>query len=123
MSVVAVACNWLLGDENEAERLFSKVENIPEILKTTTDPLARAVLAAFSARKSYLMNARISRKAIFLQLDAGSQLIEESLAYSSCRKQDNLVLVSFFPNSICSFLSLVVSLFESFFFFVYHCAL
>lgn len=95
MNVVAVGCNWLLGEENEAERLFSKVENMPKLLKTTSDPLARAVLAAFVARKSYLMNAHINRKAILHQLDSGSQLIEESLAYSSCGKQNNLVLVSY----------------------------
>lgn len=91
--VISVACNWMLGEDKEAESLYAKVEHIPESLNNLSDPLPKAVLAAYTARKSYLNN-NTTLKTIYHQLDAASVLIEESLAYNNCKKQNNLVLVS-----------------------------
>lgn len=84
-----------MGEENEAERFYGKVENIPSSLSSLNDPLPKAVLAAYMTRKTYLSN-NSSVKVIYNQLDNASALIEESLAFSSCKKQNNLVLVSFY---------------------------
>lgn len=92
-SVISVACNWILGEDKEAECYYSKVENMPESLSNLNDPLPRAVLAAYTARKSYLSSTTIPLKTIYHQLEVASVLIEESLAYNSCKKQNNLVLV------------------------------
>lgn len=94
--VISVACNWLLGEDKEAERLYAKVENIPTSLSSLSDPLPKAVLSAYLARKTYLSYNAATPKTIYHLLDAASGQIEESLAYSSCKKQNKLVLVSCF---------------------------
>lgn len=94
-SVVAVACNWLLGQENECESLYSKVENIPESLLSLNDPLPKAVVAAYMARKTYLMQGtKTTQKVIMYQCDIAGQLIEDSLTFNSCKQQNGLALVS-----------------------------
>ncbi|PSN41839.1 hypothetical protein C0J52_16229 [Blattella germanica] len=42
--VVGIAAYWLLGEETQAERLYPKVETLPECLNKLTDPLPRALV-------------------------------------------------------------------------------
>lgn len=61
------------------------------------EPLPRAVLAAFKARKLLLLSSRrISNKMILKQCDFASVLLEESLTYNSCKSPNNMILVSIF---------------------------
>lgn len=45
-SLLGVIAHWLLGEDDQAETLFSTLESIPEHLKTSEDPLPTAVLYA-----------------------------------------------------------------------------
>lgn len=38
--------HWLLGEDEQAEALYSTLENVPEVLKASDDPLPMAVLYA-----------------------------------------------------------------------------
>ncbi|EFA01599.1 sterol regulatory element-binding protein 1 [Tribolium castaneum] len=92
-SVVDVASHWLLGEEN-IDDVYKKVENIPESLLHLENPLPKAVIGAFVARKNYLTaGSSVSHKKILKQCDHASQLLTDSLTYSSCKSQDNLILL------------------------------
>ncbi|KAF5285048.1 hypothetical protein FQR65_LT02361 [Abscondita terminalis] len=94
-SILAVAGYWLLGEENNAERLHQQIENIPDVLLGISDPLPKAVLAAYTARNTYLKNGNIVPHRIILrQCEMASQLLEDSLNYSSCKQQSNLGLMA-----------------------------
>lgn len=41
-----VVAHWLLGEDEQAEALYSTLENVPEVLKASDDPLPMAVLYA-----------------------------------------------------------------------------
>lgn len=93
-AVVDVASHWLLGEES-LDDIYKKVENIPESLLCLEDPLPKAIFAVYVARKNYItVGATIPQKKILKQCDHASQLLMDSLTYSSCKPQDNLVLVS-----------------------------
>lgn len=94
---MAVACNWLLGEESEIESLYSKVENIPESLLSLNDPLPKAVIASYKARKTYLSNSKPNAKIVMYHCDLAGKFVEDSLTFNSCKQQNNLALVSPFP--------------------------
>lgn len=90
-----MACYWLLQEEDKAEKLYKKLENVPEALYSLNDPLPKAILAAYMARRNYLiMNLHTARKQIQRQCEYASQLLSDSLTYTSCKKEDSLILVS-----------------------------
>ncbi|KAF2879791.1 hypothetical protein ILUMI_26383 [Ignelater luminosus] len=93
-SILAVACYWLLGEENNAERLHKHIENLPELLSLLNDPLPKAILAAYTARNTYLTNKNIPQKIILRQCEIAGQLLEDSLNYSSCKQQNGLGLMA-----------------------------
>lgn len=45
-SLLGVIAHWLLGEDDQAEALFVTLENTPELLKASEDPLPTAVLYA-----------------------------------------------------------------------------
>lgn len=94
-SFVAIACNWLLGEEKTSQKLYQKIEYIPDVLALSENPLSKAVLAAYTARKSYLTKKEVCAKQVLKQCDLATMLLEDSIRYSSCKNQNNLVLVSF----------------------------
>jgi hypothetical protein len=52
-AVVGVAAYWLLGNEAEAENLYPAVESMPSAVKSHEDPLPKAALFAFRARRLF----------------------------------------------------------------------
>jgi sterol regulatory element-binding transcription factor 1 len=50
-SLLSVAAYWLLGEDGEAEKLYSIVEKVPLELHERDDTLPKALLAAFNAKK------------------------------------------------------------------------
>ena len=52
-AVVGVAAYWLLGNEVEAENLYPAVESMPSAVKYHEDPLPKAALFAFRARRLF----------------------------------------------------------------------
>lgn len=92
-SVIDVAAHWFLGEE-KLDDVYKRVEDIPEDLLCLEDPLPKAILAAFIARKNYMTSGlNIQTKKVLKQCDTASQLFSDSLTYSSCKVQDNMVLV------------------------------
>jgi hypothetical protein len=98
--VVGVAAYWLLGEDSQAERLYARVETLPECLNEMTDPLPRAVLAAFRSRRASLNLGRRrpgnnpSNKTILRWCNMAGQYLEDSLTYNSCKPANSLVHVS-----------------------------
>lgn len=90
---MAVACYWLLGEETNAERLHKHIENLPEPLASLNDPLPKAILAAYTARNTYLTDKNVPQKIVLRHCEIASQLLEDSLNYSSCKQQNGLGLV------------------------------
>uniref|UniRef100_A0A1Y1MFB5 BHLH domain-containing protein n=1 Tax=Photinus pyralis TaxID=7054 RepID=A0A1Y1MFB5_PHOPY len=94
-SILAVACYWLLGEENNSERLHQQIENLPKVLYDLSDPLPKAVLAAYIARSTYLKGGNtIPKKVMLRRCEVASQLLEDSINYSSCKQQSNLGLMA-----------------------------
>lgn len=95
--VVGVAAYWLLGEDSQAERLYARVETLPECLNEMTDPLPRAVLAAFRSRRASLNLGRRrpgnnpSNKTILRWCNMAGQYLEDSLTYNSCKPANSLV--------------------------------
>jgi sterol regulatory element-binding transcription factor 1 len=97
---VGVAAYWLLGEDSQAERLYPRVETLPECLNDMTDPLPQAVLTAFRSRRASLnLGCRHpgnnpSNKTILRWCNMAGQYLEDSLTYNSCKQANVLVHVS-----------------------------
>ena len=91
-SVLGVATYWLLGEESRAEHLYSRVEAIPEQLKSNSNPLPKAVLAAFRARRA-LLSRKSSKKAVLRMGGMAGRLVDHSITFSSCKQPSTMTLV------------------------------
>jgi sterol regulatory element-binding transcription factor 1 len=94
-SVLGVATYWLLGEESRAEHLYSRIEAIPEYLKNNSNPLPKAVLGAFKARRA-LLGRKSSRKAVLRMCGMAGRLIDHSITFSSCKQPSSMTLVKVF---------------------------
>ncbi|XP_066999695.2 sterol regulatory element-binding protein 1 [Anabrus simplex] len=99
--VVGIAAYWLLGEDSQAERLYPRVEMLPESLDLLNDPLPRAVLAAFRSRRASLGLCKprrpgmtTSSKAILSLCNTAGQLLDDSLTYTSCKPENGMVLLA-----------------------------
>ncbi|CAH0560495.1 unnamed protein product [Brassicogethes aeneus] len=86
---ISVACYWYLGEDGDAEKAYKKIETVPEVLTSSTNPIPKTIIAAYIARKKYLMDG--NQKKLTKQCDYASQLLADSITYSSCKKKDKLV--------------------------------
>lgn len=93
-TVITIACNWLLKEDDKTERLYKKLEILPEALNSSNDPLPKVIMAAYMARRNYLdTNKTVLSKQIQMQCDFASRLLDDSLTYTSCKKENNLLLL------------------------------
>lgn len=102
---MGVAAYWLLGEDAQAERLYTRVETLPDMLERLTDPLPRAVLAAFRSRRACIALTRNQRRSssgqvnhqtILKLCDTAGQLLDESITFMSCQPPSSIVLVRYF---------------------------
>lgn len=84
----------MLGEDAEAERTYKKLEMVPEPLTSTDHPVPKTVITAYIARKNYLTEG--GHKKAMQKCELASQMLADSIAYSSCKKKDKMVTVSFF---------------------------
>ncbi|XP_060530228.1 sterol regulatory element-binding protein 1 [Cylas formicarius] len=92
---IAVACYWLLKEESKTEKLYSKLEILPDVLIMQDDPLPKSILAAYVARRNYLTaSGKIPKTEIQFQCNSASHLLADSLTYTSCKRTDSLILLS-----------------------------
>lgn len=54
VSVGMIAVHWLSGEEESAEKYYSTIESVPKNLWGAEDPLAKALLRAFKARREVI---------------------------------------------------------------------
>ncbi|CAG2069353.1 unnamed protein product, partial [Timema podura] len=100
-AVVGVAAYWLLGEDHQAERLYPRVETLPESLDSLNDPLPRALLAAFRARRACLELDRPHKtgfsagtKTILRLCNMAGQLLNDIVTCTSCKQPTHIDLVS-----------------------------
>ncbi|XP_071445598.1 sterol regulatory element-binding protein 1 [Hetaerina americana] len=90
--VVSVAAYWLLGEEGEqAERLYARIEVLPEMLEKMNDPLPRALLLAFRAHRALLSRPSrgTSSRAVLKLCNTAGQLLDDAVTYASCRQANS----------------------------------
>ncbi|KAK6626223.1 hypothetical protein RUM43_006530 [Polyplax serrata] len=97
-AAVGVATYSLLGEgEEEADKLFSKVENIPVYLETHEDSLPKALLLAFRSREKLLeledLSGPVDRSHLIKQCQIAGQLLDDSLTCNSCKATSSTLLI------------------------------
>ncbi|XP_049284991.1 sterol regulatory element-binding protein 1 [Anopheles funestus] len=93
-NLLRVAGFWLLGEDELAEALYVQVETMPSTLQQTEDPLARALLLAFHARRGLITKTESSVEMIFANCNASSRFLEDSLTGNICKTPSRLKLLS-----------------------------
>nr|CAD7410649.1 unnamed protein product [Timema poppensis] len=100
-AVVGVAAYWLLGEDHQAERLYPRVETLPESLDSLNDPLPRALLAAFRARRACLELDRPHKagfsagtKTILRLCNMAGQLLSDIVTCTSCKQPTDIDLLA-----------------------------
>lgn len=84
----------MLGETCQDD-VFKRFEMCPEALISLNDPLQKAIVAAFIARRNFLLReVNIEPKLVLRQLDVASRHLADSLTVTSCKKREDLVLVS-----------------------------
>uniref|UniRef100_A0AAG5DJX7 BHLH domain-containing protein n=1 Tax=Anopheles atroparvus TaxID=41427 RepID=A0AAG5DJX7_ANOAO len=94
-NLLSVAAYWLLGEDELAEALYGHVESIPtELSQGQQDPLARALLVAFQAKRALITKTESDFATIFEQCNASSRLLEDSLTGNICKTPSRLKLLA-----------------------------
>uniref|UniRef100_A0A1Q3FJU9 Putative dna-binding protein n=1 Tax=Culex tarsalis TaxID=7177 RepID=A0A1Q3FJU9_CULTA len=93
-SLFSIAAHWLLGEDSEAEQLYSHIESAPQDLINAEDPLPKALLAVFHAKKELLTRPHYDSIRVFQKCNAGSRLLEDSLTMNICKSPIQLKLLA-----------------------------
>ncbi|EDS31906.1 sterol regulatory element-binding protein 1 [Culex quinquefasciatus] len=93
-SLFSIAAHWLLGEDMEAELLYSHIENLPQDLINAEDTLPKALLAAFHAKKQLLSRPHYDSIRVFQKCNAGSRFLEDSLTMNICKSPIQLKLLA-----------------------------
>uniref|UniRef100_A0A182PKX7 BHLH domain-containing protein n=1 Tax=Anopheles epiroticus TaxID=199890 RepID=A0A182PKX7_9DIPT len=93
-NLLRVAGFWLLGEDELAEALYGQVETMPAALQQIEDPLARALLLAFHAKRGLITKTESSFETIFAHCNASSRFLEDSLTGNICKTPSRLKLLS-----------------------------
>ncbi|XP_060074168.1 sterol regulatory element-binding protein 1-like [Ylistrum balloti] len=80
-SIISVAMYWLSGDEENAERCYSQCDAFPRALQQSDDPLPKAVLVAFRARRNLQANVHGGNHCV-RQCDRAGRLLRDSLKFT-----------------------------------------
>lgn len=89
-AIITVAINWLAGDEENAEAQYPMCDSFPQKLQQSDDPLPKAVLVAYRARRNLLSNTHGSTHCI-RQCDRAGRLLRESLKLSYAKQNEQIV--------------------------------
>ncbi|XP_062603205.1 sterol regulatory element-binding protein 1-like [Saccostrea cucullata] len=100
-SVVTVAINWLVGDEENAEAQYPICDSFPQKLQQSDDPLPKAVLVAYRARRNMMTNTHGYSHCI-RQCDRAGRLLRESLKLSYSKQNEQIV--QFLQLLVCDWL-------------------
>lgn len=87
-SLFGVVAHWLLGEDEQADALYPTLENIPEALKASEDPLPLAVLNSVRAQHQL---GHSSPSSVLRLCDRASTALSESLQEASYREPNSMV--------------------------------
>uniref|UniRef100_A0A182N032 BHLH domain-containing protein n=1 Tax=Anopheles dirus TaxID=7168 RepID=A0A182N032_9DIPT len=93
-NLLRVAGFWLLGEDELAEALYGQVECVPAALHQSEDPLPRALLLAFHAKRGLINNTESNFATIFANCNASSRYLEDSLTGNICKTPSRLKLLA-----------------------------
>lgn len=93
-SLLSTAAHWLLGEDADAERLYSHIDNLPPELAKGEDTLPKALFAAFQAKRALLNKPDYDSIVVFQNCNAGSQYLEDSLTTNICKRPMRLKLLA-----------------------------
>uniref|UniRef100_A0A182QXP7 BHLH domain-containing protein n=1 Tax=Anopheles farauti TaxID=69004 RepID=A0A182QXP7_9DIPT len=93
-NLLRVAGFWLLGEDELAEALYGQVEIVPPALQQSADPLPRALLLAFHAKRGLINNTESNFETIFANCNASSRYLEDSLTGNICKTPSRLKLLA-----------------------------
>ncbi|XP_052078651.1 sterol regulatory element-binding protein 1-like isoform X2 [Mytilus californianus] len=89
-AIITVAIFWLSGDEDNAERSYSQCDTFPRKLQQSDDPLPKALLVAFRAKRNVLRDSHSSSHYI-RQCDRAGRLLRESLKLLYTKENKEIV--------------------------------
>jgi sterol regulatory element-binding transcription factor 1 len=89
-NLITVAAYWLLGEDGQAEKLYTHIEKLP--LELREDPLCRAILAAWNARRGLMHKLNVDIRQIYRDCNAASHYIEDSLTQNKCKSTNKKFL-------------------------------
>ncbi|XP_078602754.1 sterol regulatory element-binding protein 1-like [Branchiostoma floridae x Branchiostoma japonicum] len=86
-SVLSVACYWLVGEDEAAERHYAVVDSLPKQMDQSEDMLPKAVLSAFRARRLLLSGGEDSSHSCLLYCDKAGALLRHSIGMATTNEQ------------------------------------
>ncbi|XP_063415532.1 sterol regulatory element-binding protein 1-like [Mytilus trossulus] len=89
-AIITVGIFWLSGDEDNAERSYSQCDTFPRQLQQSDDPLPKALLVAFRAKRNVLIDSHSSSHYI-RQCDRAGRLLRESLKLLYTKENKDIV--------------------------------
>uniref|UniRef100_A0A2M4B9X9 Putative sterol regulatory element-binding protein 1 n=1 Tax=Anopheles marajoara TaxID=58244 RepID=A0A2M4B9X9_9DIPT len=94
-NLLSVAAYWLLGEEGDelVESLYAQVESFPLELQNCEDPLPRALLVAFHAKRGLITKAD-ECWSILEDCNESSRYLEDSLTGNLCKTPSRLKLLA-----------------------------
>nr|CAB3266559.1 SREBP sterol-regulatory element binding protein [Phallusia mammillata] len=84
-AVTSIAAYWLLGDEKSASELYQTVERPPKKLMDTKNPLPRALMWSFVARRDFMILEEeiVKNPSIVNQLSPSFQVVSQRCAQAT----------------------------------------
>ena len=94
-AAVGIATNWLTGDDNAAERLYTIMDAFPKQLQNSDASLPKSLYIAYKARKGLLSGKKSScNYNCIKQCDRAGEQLRENLILSSEKQAQGLSEVS-----------------------------
>ncbi|KAK3100385.1 hypothetical protein FSP39_019112 [Pinctada imbricata] len=88
-AIITVAIHWLTGDDENAENHYIICDSFPQKLQKSDDPLPKAVLVAFRARRNLITNSHNASHCI-RQCDRAGRMLRESLKLSYSQENEQI---------------------------------
>lgn len=95
-NVLIVSVHWLLGEDEQSEKLYDSINSLPECLHVDGESLPKALRTVFRARTIILANPELKnpeKQTVMKLCDTGSTFLQESLACNKITPAKGLKLL------------------------------
>ncbi|XP_055909282.1 sterol regulatory element-binding protein 1 [Eupeodes corollae] len=95
-NVLIVSVHWLLGEDEQSEKLYDTINSLPECLHVDGESLPKALRTVFRARTIILANPELKspeKQTVLKLCDTGSTFLQESLACNKITPAKGLKLL------------------------------